>query len=65
LLARARKLGLSVRSTREFYDVDVPDDLSRLAEELRFAPERAPRTAAWLTEWARTTGQLMMSGPKP
>jgi glycosyltransferase A (GT-A) superfamily protein (DUF2064 family) len=54
LLARARALGLSVRFTEPFYDVDVPADLSRLAEELRLAPERAPRTARWLTEWART-----------
>lgn len=64
LLARARKLGLSVRSTREFYDVDVPEDLSRLAEELRLAPEHAPRTAAWLTEWMRTTGRRILSGPE-
>jgi rSAM/selenodomain-associated transferase 1 len=56
LLARAQKLGLSVRSTGEFYDVDVPADLSRLAEDLRLAPERAPRTASWLAEWARATG---------
>jgi rSAM/selenodomain-associated transferase 1 len=55
LLARAQVLGLSVRSIDPFYDIDVPADLSRLAEELRLAPERAPRTARWLAEWARTT----------
>jgi hypothetical protein len=54
LLARAQVLGLSVRSIDPFYDIDVPADLSRLAEELRLAPERAPRTARWLAEWART-----------
>ena len=53
LLARAQVLGLSVRSIDPFYDIDVPADLSRLAEELRLAPERAPRTARWLAEWAR------------
>ena len=55
LLARAQVLGLSVRTIDPFYDIDVPADLSRLAEELRLAPERAPRTARWLAEWARTT----------
>jgi len=65
LLARARKLQLSVRSTDEFYDIDVPADLSRLEEDLRVAPERAPRTAAWLTEWARTRPRQVSSGPNP
>jgi glycosyltransferase A (GT-A) superfamily protein (DUF2064 family) len=50
LLARARVLGLSVGFTDSFYDIDVADDLSRLAAELRLAPQTAPRTAAWLKE---------------
>lgn len=48
LLARARSLDLSVHFTETFYDVDVAADLSRLADELRLAPERAPSTAKWL-----------------
>ncbi len=51
LLSRARDLELSVGFAAPFYDVDVADDLTRLAEELRVAPARAPRTAAWLKEW--------------
>ena len=51
LLSRARILELSVGVAAPFYDIDVPDDLTRLAEELRLAPARAPRTAAWLQEW--------------
>jgi uncharacterized protein len=62
LLARARSLALSVRLTDPFYDVDVPNDLSRLAEELRLAPGRAPSTARWLTEWARTAPPKQTSG---
>lgn len=48
LLARARALELSVGFAEPFYDVDIGDDLDRLAKELRAAPSRAPRTAAWL-----------------
>jgi uncharacterized protein len=51
LLSRARALELSVGYAAPFYDIDVADDLTRLAEELRVAPARAPRTAAWLKEW--------------
>jgi hypothetical protein len=51
LLSRARALELSVGFADAFYDIDVADDLSRLAEELRLAPEKAPRTAAWLKHW--------------
>lgn len=48
LLARARSLRHSVGFTESFYDVDIAEDLNRLAEELRLAPNRAPKTAAWL-----------------
>jgi hypothetical protein len=51
LLARARMLGLSVGFTDPFYDIDVEGDLTQLSAELRVAPERAPRTAAWLERW--------------
>jgi len=51
LLSRARALELSVGFAAPFYDIDVADDLTRLAAELRLAPARAPRTARWLKEW--------------
>jgi uncharacterized protein len=51
LLSRAKELQLSVGFAEPFYDIDVADDLTRLADELRMAPERAPRTAAWLKQW--------------
>ena len=54
LLSRARALELSIGFADRFYDIDVAEDLSRLAEELRLAPARAPRTAAWLKEWDST-----------
>ena len=54
LLTRARALKLSVGFADPFYDIDVADDLTRLAEELRLASERAPRTAAWLKKWDST-----------
>jgi uncharacterized protein len=50
-LGRARALELSVGFAVPFYDIDVADDLTRLAEELRLAPAKAPRTARWLKEW--------------
>jgi len=58
LLSRARTLELSVGFADPFYDIDVADDLTRLAEELRLAPARAPRTAAWLKEWEFVAAQL-------
>ena len=61
LLSRARALELSVGFADPFYDIDVADDLTRLAEELRLAPARAPRTAAWLKEWELAAGQSRTS----
>jgi uncharacterized protein len=49
LTASARDLGLRVALTETGYDVDEPEDLARLARELRLLPHRAVRTAAWLT----------------
>jgi uncharacterized protein len=56
LLSRTRALELSVGFADPFYDVDIADDLTRLAAELRLAPSRAPRTARWLEEWERSCG---------
>jgi len=58
LLSRARALELSVGFAAPFYDIDVVDDLTRLAEELRLAPAKAPRTAVWLKEWGHAVAQL-------
>jgi rSAM/selenodomain-associated transferase 1 len=59
LLARARALQLSIGFTPPFYDIDVANDLIQLAAELRHAPARAPRTAAWLAEWDQAVAQLL------
>src|SRR5213080_823594 len=61
LLSRARALELSVGFAAPSYDIDIADDLTRLAEELRLAPARAPRTAAWLKEWELVAAQLRTS----
>ena len=52
LLAATRRLGLSSAIMSTQYDVDVPADLARLANELARHPERAPKTAALLEAWA-------------
>jgi hypothetical protein len=51
LLARTKILELSTGFTEPFYDIDVAEDLIQLDQELRRAPEKAPRTAAWFVEW--------------
>lgn len=61
LLSRARTLELSVGFAAPFYDIDVADDLERLAAELRLTPEKAPRTAQWLKEWELRVLQLRTS----
>jgi uncharacterized protein len=58
LLARARRLQLSVGFTDPFYDIDVDGDLTRLAAELRLDPAKAPRTAVWLEQWGQAAAQL-------
>ncbi len=42
---RAVEAGLSVHEGGFWYDVDEPEDLLRLKEDLRVRPELAPRTA--------------------
>lgn len=51
LRERVRTLGLSLHLADPFYDIDLGSDLLQLEEELRQAPSRAPRTAAWLKEF--------------
>jgi rSAM/selenodomain-associated transferase 1 len=58
LLSRARVLQLSVGFVDPFYDIDVVDDLIRLAAELQHAPARAPRTAVWLQQWGDAVTRL-------
>ena len=58
LLSRARVLELCVGFADPFYDIDVVDDLIRLAAELQRAPARAPRTAVWLEQWGAAVKQL-------
>jgi uncharacterized protein len=57
LLSRAQALKLSVGFVDVFYDIDVAEDLTRLAAELSLAPARAPHTAAWLKQWQFSAAQ--------
>jgi uncharacterized protein len=65
LLSRTRNLGLSVGFAAPFYDVDVADDLTRLADELRRMPAKAPHTARWLEKWELEVRQSRMGTGKP
>jgi hypothetical protein len=58
LLTQTKALELSTGFTEPFYDIDVANDLVLLARELRLAPARARRTAAWLNEWERAVAHL-------
>jgi rSAM/selenodomain-associated transferase 1 len=58
LLSRAQALELSTSFTTPFYDIDLAEDLLRLASELQVTPAKAPRTAAWFTKWRHATSEL-------
>jgi rSAM/selenodomain-associated transferase 1 len=58
LLTRTKVLELSTGFTEPFYDIDVAKDLILLAQELRLAPAKAPRTAGWFGEWQQAVAQL-------
>ena len=58
LLMRTKALALSAGLTEIFYDIDVQDDLIRLGRELRGAPEKAPATADWFSQWQQAVAQL-------
>lgn len=47
---RCREAGLGLRELPDGYDVDEPSDVLRLLDEMRSHPERAPRTAQFLTK---------------
>lgn len=58
LLTRTKALGLSTGLTETFYDIDVGSDLLLLARELKLAPAKAPKTAAWFDEWQHAVTRL-------
>jgi rSAM/selenodomain-associated transferase 1 len=58
LLGRTKALELSTGFTEPFYDIDVANDLMRLARELQLAPAKAPRTASWFAEWQQAVARL-------
>jgi uncharacterized protein len=59
LLTRTKVLELSTGFTEPFFDIDVANDLILLAQELRLAPEKAPRTAGWFGEWQQAVAHLL------
>ncbi len=50
---RLEEHGMTVGQIAAGFDVDTPDDLRRLAEELWRNPDGAPETRAWLSREAR------------
>jgi len=58
LLSRTRALELSVGFAAPFYDIDVADDLTRLAPEFRLTPSRTPHTARRLEASGRAAAYL-------
>jgi uncharacterized protein len=56
LLSRVRSKGLSHALTPVWFDVDLPGDLTRLADVLRRDPAASPRTARLLRSWPALGG---------
>jgi hypothetical protein len=57
-LERAEEPGLSVQEGDPWYDVDEPEDLARLREEVAERLYLAPRTADFLERmWASRVGR--------
>lgn len=50
---RLQEHGMTIGEIAPGFDVDTPDDLRRLAEELTRNPDRAPETRAWLSRKAQ------------
>lgn len=46
------------KSYGPLYNADVSDDLIQLGRDLRLAPGKAPRTAAWFGEWQEAVADL-------
>jgi uncharacterized protein len=65
LLTRTKLLELATGFTEPFYDIDVAEDLIQMAPELRLAPAKAPRTAAWFDEWEQALAHLRQCLGKP
>src|SRR5262249_37924833 len=64
LLLCARSLDLSLGFAPHFYDIDVAADLTRLSQELRVSPARAPHTAQWLRQWELVAAQSRTDAEK-
>ena len=65
LLRRTKSLELSIGFTQLFYDIDIANDLIQLAQELRIAPDKAPRTAVWFSEWDQAVAPLRQRANEP
>ena len=65
LVDRADALELSIGRAQLFYDIDIASDLIQLAQELRTAPDKAPRTAAWFSEWEQAVAPLRHRANEP
>jgi rSAM/selenodomain-associated transferase 1 len=63
LFERASRLHLTLCLVEPFYDIDIGEDLRRLAKELQRVPGKAPRTAKWLANWASAAPPLEQANP--